>query len=109
MHEYDALIARLREARDRGVFDSKTAFEDFVREERRLFIGDDANSMTEQDYVCELAEDGWPDYEKWLDIWCRLNGGGELTPREREQAVAYYGTEDGDDVPEQYLLAEESP
>jgi hypothetical protein len=80
-------------------FLTKSAFEQFIRDFRRPDIGEDADTLTEDDFVSELAEDGWPDYEKWLAIFVRLHEGGELTPREREQALAYYKTEDSADVP----------
>lgn len=89
----------------RGATQTKAAFEAFIREYRRPDIGDDANDLTEADFVLDLAEDGWPDADLWCDIWMRIKDGGELTPREREQSVVYYRTEDGDDVPEQFRLA----
>lgn len=82
----------------------KATFEAYIRAERRQFIGGDADALTEADYVSDLAEDGWPDCSKWLTIWARLFEGGELTPREREQALTYYATEDGDEVPKEYRL-----
>lgn len=89
---------------ERDCFLSKAAFETFIREFRRPDVGDDADTLTEADFVNDLAEDGWPDADIWLAIWCRLHEGGELTPREREQAVAYYRTQDGDTIPEEFRL-----
>lgn len=83
-------------------FQSKDAFENYIRDLRRPDIGDDANDMTEADYVLDLAEPGWPDSAQWCAIWVRIKDGGELTPREREQALHYYCTDDGDGVPEQF-------
>jgi hypothetical protein len=91
--------------RERLACQSRAAFEEYIRELRRPDIGDEADELTEADFVCDLAEDGWPDYDKWLTIWCRLNDGGELTPREREQALHYYGTDDGDTIPPEHRLA----
>jgi hypothetical protein len=82
---------------ERAACETKEAFETHIRELRRPHIGDDADALTEADFVSDLAEDGWPDHRKWLEIWVRLNDGGELTPREREQALAYWSA--GEDFP----------
>lgn len=83
---------------------NKQEFQAHIRKLRRHDIGDDADDLTEADFVCDLAEDGWPDHDLWIEIWVRLQEGGELTPREREQALAYYSCEDGDDVPAEHRL-----
>lgn len=60
---------------------------------RKLYrpnIGSDADDMSEADFISDLAEDGWPDHDKWSVVWGRLHSGGEMTPRERECAVAQY-------------------
>lgn len=82
----------------------KASFEKYIRDMRRPDIGDDADTMTEADFVSDLAEDGWPDHRKWLMIWDRIFGGGELTAREREQALAYWAAGDDEPAPE-YRLA----
>jgi hypothetical protein len=78
---------------------TKEAFLAYIRESRRPDIGDDANNLTEADFVLDLAEPGWTDSEKWNDIWWRVHNGSELTPREREQALAYWAS--GEDAPAQ--------
>lgn len=83
---------------------SKADFEKYIRDLRRPDVGTDADDLTEADFVLDLAEPGWPDSGKWCEIWIRIKDGGELTPREREQALHYYGTDDGDEVPEQFRL-----
>lgn len=83
---------------------SKATFEAYFRELRRPDIGDDADEMTEKDFVCDLAEDGWPDSGKWLGTYSRLHDGGELTPRERLSALHYYNTDDGKEVPAEHRL-----
>ena len=89
---------------ERDAFQSKEAFEKYIRDLRRPDIGDDADEMSEADYVLDLAEPGWPDSDKWCAIWIRIKDGGELTPREREQAVHYFSTDDGDNVPAEHRL-----
>jgi hypothetical protein len=76
---------------------TKEAFEAHIRVLLRPNIGDDADAYTEADFISDLAEDGWPDYRDWLNIWVRLHKGGELTPREREQSLAYWAA--GEDMP----------
>jgi hypothetical protein len=76
---------------------TKAAFEQHIREMRRPDIGSDADELTEADFVLDLAEDGWPDHSAWTDIWVRLHEGGELTPRERKQALAYWAA--GEEYP----------
>jgi hypothetical protein len=53
------------------IFETKDAFEEYIRAMRRPDIGDDADTMTEADFVSDLAETGWPDYRKWDVIWQR--------------------------------------
>lgn len=89
---------------DAETFATKAAFETFIRQWRRGCVGDDADDLTEADFVLELSEDGWPDASEWCAIWCRIKDGGELTAREREQALAYWRTGDGDEVPDQFAL-----
>lgn len=86
---------------EQASFQSKAAFEKYIRDLRRP---DDADDMTEADYVLDLAEPGWPDSDKWCAIWIRIKDGGEMTPREREQALHYFCTDDGEEVPEQFRL-----
>ena len=76
---------------------TKQSFESHIRALRRPDIGDDADTLTEEDFVSDLAEPGWPDFCRWLEIWDGLQKGGELTPRQREQALAYW--EAGEDYP----------
>lgn len=77
---------------------TKDEFVKHIRELCRPDIGDEADTLTEEEFICDLAEDGWPDYDKWLEIWNRLyTTGGELTVREREQALAYWDS--GEDYP----------
>lgn len=91
--------------KEQAACQTKAAFEEYIRELRRPDIGSDADEFTEADFVSDLAEDGWPDHEKWLDIHFRITtGGAELTPRERMCALHYYGTDDGDQVPQQYWI-----
>lgn len=61
---------------------------------------------TEADFISDLAEDGWNDSDKWLTIWGRLHNGGELTPRERECAIAYFEAGDCgiEGIPAEYRL-----
>lgn len=100
--ERDAISAReayeaIMRAAPPVTFATKSAFEAHIREFRRPDIGDEADELTEADFICDLAEDGWPDHEKWIVIWCRVHEVGELTPREREQALAYWAA--GEDDP----------
>jgi len=76
---------------------NRAMFEQHFRELRRPDIGSDADALTEADFVSELAEDGWPGHRHWLAIYSRLHDGGELTPRERAQALAYWAA--GEDEP----------
>lgn len=86
-------------------FATKEAFTAFMREVVRPDRGDEADELLqESNFVCDLAEDGWPEYDLWLTILVRLYDGGELTSREREQAHAYYICPDGQDVPPEYRL-----
>jgi hypothetical protein len=73
------------------MFETREAFEKHFRDYLRPYIGDDADQYSEADFVSDLAEDGWPDSAKWLEIWYSLHTTGRaLTPREREQAMAYH-------------------
>lgn len=78
-------------------WENKAEFEQHFRELRRPDVGDDADELTELDMVTELAEDGWPDACGWMQIFSRIHNGGELTPCEREQALAYWNA--GEDLP----------
>jgi hypothetical protein len=74
--------------------------EEYLTKIRALYVAADCyveDHDKEEDYVSDLAEDGWPDHCKWLIIWNRLHDGGELTPRERECAVAQF--QSGEDFP----------
>jgi hypothetical protein len=82
-------------------WDNKAAFEEHFRELRRPDVGDEANELTELDMVTELTEDGWPDACGWMQIFMRIHDGGELTPREREQALAYW--EAGEELPDEAM------
>jgi hypothetical protein len=92
-----------RRAIVRNVCGSKADFERHIRELLRDNIGDDADTYSEADFVSDLAEDGWPDARAWLKIWVRLHEGGELTPREREQALAYWTAGENLPAPEDRL------
>lgn len=93
-------------------YDTRENFETDLREMVRPFIGDDADEYDEMCLLLDLSEDGWPDHEKWFEVYERLYDSvdpwgvrrGTLTPREREQAVAYYTCEDGDEVQEEMRL-----
>ncbi len=76
---------------------SKSAFERYIRDLRRRDIGEDADGLTEADFLLDLAEPGWPDSGKWCAVWVRIKDEGELTPREREQALAYWHA--GEELP----------
>ena len=77
---------------------NKAEFTAHFRELIRPDMGDDADIYEEIDFVSDLAEDGWPDHEKWMEIWYRLYlTNGELTEREREQSLAYWHA--GEDYP----------
>jgi len=76
---------------------TKDAFERCIRDLRRPDIGDEADEMTESDFLLELSEDGWPDFCRWGRAWLRIENGGELTPEERRKALAYW--EAGEDYP----------
>lgn len=101
-----ALLLAALEARQElaPIFADKGRFQELIREMRRPDIGDEADCITEADIVSDLAEPGWPESGEWLGIYSRLHEGGELTPRERERALAYYRTDDGQDVPPQFRL-----
>lgn len=80
------------------VCETKEAFEAHIRDMLRPDIGDEVNDYTELDYVNALSEDGWVDNEHWLAIWAECyETGRELTPDEREKALAYYAA--GEDTP----------
>lgn len=76
---------------------SKATFEAYIREFRRPDIGDEADEMTEADFILDLAEDGWPDHCRWSKIWCRVHEGGELTAEERRKSLAYWAA--GEEYP----------
>lgn len=80
-------------------FYSRSAFETLIRSELKPHIGDEAAQYTELDYISDLAEDGWPDSEKWLEIFSRLSSGSELTPEERQKAHFYYNNEEDARIP----------
>lgn len=80
-----------------AVVTSKSSFETYIRELRRSDIGDDADTLTEEDFVTDLAEPAWPDFCRWQEILGELIKGGELTPRQRTQALAYW--EAGEEYP----------
>lgn len=98
------LAVNLYLQKEKTACESKEAFQDYIRELRRPDVGDDANDLTEAEFVLDLAEPGWPDSGKWCEIWVRIKDVGELTPRERMSALHYFGTDDGDEVPEQFRL-----
>jgi hypothetical protein len=78
-------------------WENKSEFEQHFREMRRSDVGDEADGYTELDMVTDLCEDGWPDACGWMQIFMRIHDGGELTPREREQALAYWNA--GEELP----------
>ena len=80
-----------------GIFTTKAAFEAHIRELMRPDIGDFADTWTEEDFVTDLAEPAWPDFCRWLEILGDIIAGSELTPRQREQALAYWKA--GEDYP----------
>lgn len=82
-------------------WESKADFEEHFREIRRPDIGDEAAELTELDMVTELTEDGWPDACGWMQIFMRIHDGGELTSREREQALAYWHA--GEELPDEAM------
>lgn len=95
------LLAHIKALRERMACESKSSFEEYFRELRRPDVGDEANELTELDMVTELTEDGWPDACGWMQIFMRIHDGGELTPREREQALAYW--EAGEELPDEAM------
>lgn len=90
--------------KEQAACEGKAAFEEYIRELRRPDIGDDANDMTEADFLCDLAEPGWPDSGKWMPIYVRCHDGGEMTPQERMSALHYFGTDDGEEVRAEHRL-----
>lgn len=61
-----------------------------------LWQGEDPTQFSETDVASELAEDGWPDAGRWLDVFYRLEvRGGYLTERERDSARAYIACGEG--------------
>ncbi len=89
--------SRERARRLARICQTKLAFEEHFRDLRRPDVGDEANGYSELDMVIDLSEDGWPDACGWRTILSRIHDGGEMTPREREQALAYWQA--GEELP----------
>lgn len=69
---------------------TKQEFIETVRKNQEIEGGDTSYLDNEADCITDLAEDGWPDCEKWSAIWCEVNAGRELTSEERRKALVYW-------------------